>query len=489
MQRARGHTLPQGLREPWKQIYDPDKDSALDISKGTVEAAAHEHKHIRESIAGTRVHNHICGASLFLPRNISLEEVDSFTLTPADEDEIPPMTEDILLKYDECGPAIKVTPLEHVELGEPGRIYIPHNSEFPNTVVVLHHSGRQGGEWTPLPTIDHNAPGNPSIAGSLVGVHASQFGYFRVVHDKLSGFIVTILAYISDGQDYYPGDKCKVRLWVVGMRCDQHHIAKKLEENLRAHDYWVGFAQCGRHDGMAAHYAESFYFQAGGGGPNTDYPLTLNQLVQVRWRRGKRWYPARVMFPRTNPGVPAFGTYDIEYDDDTKEKMVLRQYIRERVKAGDVCLAKFRAGPRFFRAVVVAVTKTGTYDVEYDETPMTPIIDRVKTKEHAIPFDRLKSVPPSADDDAGASASAQWLNKPGWCEVNVQIPADFKAPNDPDVQLDKFGERTVYFTTKIGMEDEASNYQQMFVRIPVKIGAKHEAEAQAASHHSKSLHF
>jgi hypothetical protein len=451
--------------------------------------AAHDHKHIRESVAGTRIHNHVCGASLFLPRKISLEEADVFILEPADEDELPPLDDHMLLKYDECGPAVKVGPLDHTELAEPGRLYIPHNSEYPKTVVVLHHTGEIDGEWTPLPTIEHNEHGDPSIAGSLVGAHTQQFGYFKVVHDQLNGFIVSIIAYIADGQDFYAGDKVKVRLWMVGMRMDQHHVAKHLEAKLRAHDYWASFTQCGRNDGMAAHFAESFYFAAGGGGPNTDYPLTLNQLVQVRWRRGKRWYPARIMFPRTKPGVVAEGTYDIEYDDDTKEKMVLRQYIRERVKAGDACLAKYQAGPRYFRATVVGVTKTGSYDVEYDVTPQTPEVDGKKTREQAIPFELLKSVPPGNNDDGGASSSAQWLNKPVWCEVNVKIPTDFNPPPDPDAELDKFGERTVYFTEKIGIEDEASNYQQMFVRIPVKIGAKHNEQMQANARHSKELHL
>jgi len=95
----------------------------------------------------------------------------------------------------------------------------------------------------------------------------------------------------------------------------------------------------------------------------------LDQKVDVRWRKGERWYSGKVTYIAPN------GTYSILYDDGDRETGVTTDYMQlhrrppvvefqqdERVEA------RWRKRSVFFPGrAVVAHPNQGTYDIVYDD--------------------------------------------------------------------------------------------------------------------------
>ena len=56
----------------------------------------------------------------------------------------------------------------------------------------------------------------------------------------------------------------------------------------------------------------------------TNASLKINDIVEVRYRGGKKYFPGKIKAIRAN------GTYDIRYDDNDEEKKVKREMIRKK---------------------------------------------------------------------------------------------------------------------------------------------------------------
>jgi len=95
----------------------------------------------------------------------------------------------------------------------------------------------------------------------------------------------------------------------------------------------------------------------------------LDEAVEVRWRKGGKWYPGHVSEIAPN------GTYSISYDDGDTENEVTAEFMRQRVRAPVVVYeqderveVKWKRRESYFPGRVVAVYEhLNAYDIVYDD--------------------------------------------------------------------------------------------------------------------------
>jgi hypothetical protein len=95
----------------------------------------------------------------------------------------------------------------------------------------------------------------------------------------------------------------------------------------------------------------------------------IDQRVDVRWRKGERWYTGRVSFIAPN------GTYDILYDDGDRESGVTPDFMKHHqrppiviFRPDDRVEAKWKRRNTYFSGRIVAVHEdVNEYDILYDD--------------------------------------------------------------------------------------------------------------------------
>ncbi len=100
--------------------------------------------------------------------------------------------------------------------------------------------------------------------------------------------------------------------------------------------------------------------------------------IEARYKGRSKYYPGIIACANHN------GTYDIEYDDGEKERMVKSNLIRQRnsnsnsnrvvlnadvtmYKEGDEIEARYKGRSRFYPGVIARVHHNETYDIDYDD--------------------------------------------------------------------------------------------------------------------------
>jgi len=354
------------------------------------------------------------------------------------------------------------------------------------------------GAWRVLPPVRHNdgPKGQASVIKSMVACNCNSFGLFRVLQSTSHGAVVNFSAFHSDGKAPKPGGTMPIRIWIGAARPEQDRELHTLETRLRMSDYWVAFKMAARLSHVCAHPGESFKIEVMemhkkgiGMKWKDDYEwMTEGELVNVHWEaRGCKsaWYPARIIFVRNKTGAPDYGCYDVEYEDDRREKMILRDRVRPRVRIGQRVKARLGGEPRYFAGTCIAINRSGTYVVEYDESQMTP----KGTVENAVKFECIK--PLSEEQKAPGSESSSkhqlesskgplhssvvWHSHPSYGEVDMKVPATW--------------EKDTYSDT-IRVEDEEGNFRDMQLEIPVTLEIDPETGkfcTATSGHHSRSL--
>jgi len=97
--------------------------------------------------------------------------------------------------------------------------------------------------------------------------------------------------------------------------------------------------------------------------------FAIDERVDVRWRKGERWYSGRVSF------IAANGTYSIEYDDGDRESGVTAEYMQRhrrppvvRYQQDERVEARWRRRNVYFPGRVVAIYENlEAYDIVYDD--------------------------------------------------------------------------------------------------------------------------
>ena len=97
--------------------------------------------------------------------------------------------------------------------------------------------------------------------------------------------------------------------------------------------------------------------------------FTLDQRVDVRWRKGERWYSGRVSYIAPN------GSYSIQYDDGDRETGVTAEYMQRHRRPPVVVFqqderieARWKRRTAYYPGRVVAVFEhLDAYDIVYDD--------------------------------------------------------------------------------------------------------------------------
>jgi translation initiation factor IF-1 len=131
----------------------------------------------------------------------------------------------------------------------------------------------------------------------------------------------------------------------------------------------------------------------------TPEPLKAGDRINAKWTDG-HWYPAKITKVNSN------GTFDVKYDDGTKEKGLKAARVRARkpaatapvdpsapLMAGDRITAKWTDG-YWYPAKITKVNDNGTFDVKYDDG----------TKEKGLKAARVKRRTSSSSSSSSSSS-------------------------------------------------------------------------------------